>query len=166
MLQLIITFKDPEPFVGTVVEHDGFKKNAAGLENVGEALSRSPCWRKCLLAGFNLPFYSRDERLYRTRYVVDTNDVMSKTSSTNFGSNFKIHLEKKNGCGSVASQTASFPSRVDDATNRNVRHDAQDRFIHRRRAFIGQAQVNPKHSGLHTIKTRHVCILCSISKWA
>lgn len=24
VLQLILTFKDPEPFVGTVVEHDGF----------------------------------------------------------------------------------------------------------------------------------------------
>lgn len=99
MLQLILTFKDPEPFVGTVVEHDGFEKNAAGLKNVREALSRSPCWRKCLLAGFNLPFYSRDETLCRTSYIIDTNDVMSKTSSSNFGSNFKIDLDRKTDSG-------------------------------------------------------------------
>lgn len=96
----------------------------------------------------------------RTRYIVDPNDVMSKRSSSNFGSNFKIYLEEKNGCGSVASQTASFPSRFDDATHRNVRYTAQARFIHGRRAFIGQAQVNPKHSGLHTIKKHAMCTYC------
>lgn len=77
---------------------------------------------------------------------------MSKTSSSNFGSNFQMYREKKNGYGSVASQTASSPSRFDDATNRKVRYAAQDRFFSQEAGVYWTSTGEPKHSGLHTIK--------------